>query len=79
MLLKIIIVLVLIGYVFNKVTSFLFKRNASRYAGGNQFNQSRTTRKAAGSDLNIDNVPNRSSRKNSGFSGGEYVDYEEIN
>ena len=44
--------------------------------GGQQYYQK--SRKARGSDLNIDNVPNKKSKKGNTFNGGEYVDYEEV-
>ncbi len=80
MLLKIIIVLILVGYVFNKVTSFLFRGANRNYQGRDQFGQqySRKPRNASNGNVNIDNVPIRRSKKKRGFSGGEYVDYEEV-
>lgn len=81
MLLKIIIVLVLVGYVFNKVTSFLFRGASRNYQGRDQFGQrySGKTRSASNGNVNIDNIPNHRSKRKGGFRGGDYVDYEEIN
>ena len=40
--------------------------------------QSSSGRKAPNSNVNIDNFPSSKSKKDSDFSGGEYVDYEEV-
>lgn len=82
MLLKVLIVLILIGYIFNKVVSFIFRGSVKNFSDRNQYNNqryTRNTRKVPNSNLNIDNIPNRSSKKRGGFGGGEYVDYEEVN
>ena len=81
MLLKIIIVLILVGYVFNKVAAFIFRGSMKGYAGRDQFGGQQHTgknRRAPNSNLNIDNIPNKRTKKGAGFSGGEYVDYEEV-
>lgn len=81
-MLKVIIILILIGYVFYRVTNFLFSgmfRGFTRHQEFGQHQQyQRTSRRARNSNLNIDDVPNGKSRKNDGFRGGEYVDYEEV-
>lgn len=74
---KILIVLILVGYVFHKVTSFIFRG----FTGRNQFDQrqyNQGSRKAPNSNLDIDSIPHKRSKKADGFSGGEYVDYEEV-
>ncbi len=80
-MLKILIILVLIGYVFYKATSFLFNglfRGFVKNDGySNQQSHSRT-RKARGGNVNIDSVPKNKSEKDMGYEGGEYVDYEEV-
>lgn len=66
MFLKVIIVLILIGYVFNKVVSFIFRGSMRGYTGRDQFGQASHThksRKAQNSNLHIDNIPNKRSKK----------------
>ena len=80
-MLKILIILILIGYVFFRVTSFVFSAlfggiNRAQQFGRNSAPFTRT-RKAPNSNVNIDNVPN-TSNQNKGYEGGEYVDYEEV-
>lgn len=80
-MLKIIIILVLIGYVFYKITSFIFSGMFRGFTRNQQFNDqqySRGSRKAPNSNVNIDNFPNDRSKKGDKYGGGEYVDYEEI-
>lgn len=80
-MLKIIIILILIGYVFYRVTNFLFSGMFRGFTQHQQFGQQeyqRGSRRARGSNLNIDNVPSGKSKKGEGFTGGEYVDYEEV-
>jgi hypothetical protein len=80
-MLKIIIILILIGYVFYRVTNFIFSGLFRGFSRNQQFGQQqyhRSSHRAKNSDLNIDNVPGRESKKGKGFSGGEYVDYEEV-
>ncbi|MEP1035286.1 DUF4834 family protein [Ekhidna sp.] len=79
-MIKILIVLILVGYVFHKIASFflrgMFKGFSSKDQFGNQY--STNSRRAPNGNLNIDKVPNRGSKKGENFDGGEYVDYEEI-
>ncbi|WP_425392752.1 DUF4834 family protein [Ekhidna sp.] len=82
-MLKIVIILILIGYVFYKVTSFVFSGLFSGFNRNQQFGRNQTSygsrsRKAPNSNLNIDNIPNSNSKKDGNYKGGEYVDYEEI-
>lgn len=77
MLLKVLITLILILYLFYKVSGFLFKivfgglRNDP-----SQFRRSQQ-RRAPDSNLNIDSIPSQKKDRNS-FKGGEYVDFEEV-
>lgn len=82
-MLKIIIVLILIGYVFYRVTSFIFSGlfggfNRHQQFGNGHSQYSSKSRKAPNSNLNIDNIPNRRSKKDDAYRGGEYVDFEEV-
>lgn len=86
-MLKFLIILALIIYIFYKVGGFLFrvfflgaseyeqqKRHQQRYR-----NQEPPHRRAPDSNLNIDYVPREKRKKNEeGYNGGEYVDYEEV-
>ncbi|MEP0984881.1 DUF4834 domain-containing protein [Ekhidna sp.] len=79
-MLKIIIILILIGYVFYRVTSFIFSGMFRGFTRDQQFGNQRysgSSKRAPNSNVNIDNFPNRS-KKGDKFGGGEYVDYEEI-
>ena len=81
-MLKILVILILIGYVFYKVTSFLFSGFFKGFTRNQEFqgrqSQYRTSRKAPNSNVNIDSMPNGKSGKSKGYGGGEYVDYEEV-
>ncbi|MEO9482272.1 MAG: DUF4834 family protein [Ekhidna sp.] len=78
---KILIILILIGYVFHKITSFVFRGMFRGSANRDQFGQkhySQSSRRTGNSDVNIDRIPKRRGKKEDGFTGGEYVDYEEV-
>ncbi|WP_420576066.1 DUF4834 family protein [Ekhidna sp.] len=82
-MLKIIIILILIGYVFYRVTSLIFSGlfggfNRQQHFGQSQSQYTRKSRKAPDSNLNIDNVPGNRSKKDGDYRGGEYVDFEEV-
>ncbi|MEQ9303833.1 MAG: DUF4834 family protein [Marinoscillum sp.] len=81
-MLKVIIILILIGYVFYRVTNFIFSGLFRGFTRHQQFGQEhqyhRNSRRAHNSNLNIDDIPRGKSKKNDGFSDGEYVDYEEV-
>ncbi len=80
-MLKIIIILILVGYVFHKIASFVFRGMFKGFTTRDDYGEQQytnTTRRSRNSDLNIDNIPNKQSRKGDRFSGGEYVDYEEV-
>ncbi len=67
---KLIIILVLIIYLLNKVSGFLF-----RVMGRPQ--QTPPFRRPADGSIHMDNTPKKPNKK-SGLQGGEYVDYEEV-
>lgn len=78
---KVLIIVILIGYVIHKAMSFLFGGMFKSYANRGQFGQQspgESQRKAPNSNLNIDNIPGSKTKKDKSFSGGEYVDYEEV-
>lgn len=77
-MLKVLIVLILITYVFFKIGSFLFNIFFGGLKGGG-YTYQHQTRQAAGDDLNIDSVPRpKTNSRRHGYKGGEYVDYEEV-
>ena len=79
MLFKILIVLILVGYLFHKIASFVFRGLFKGFAGRDQFGQQQhSQRRAKNSNVNIDNIPHSKAKKGDNFSGGEYVDYEEV-
>jgi hypothetical protein len=68
---KLIIILVLLIYLLNKVSVFLF-----RAFGQPRSQQSNFNRPPDGS-IHMDSVPKKGNKKG-GLKGGEYVDYEEV-
>ncbi len=80
-MLKFLLILVLIIYVFYKTAGFLFKMvfGGLRSDPGHFQNRSQQySKKAPNSNLNIDKVPHDNSSQNPKYDGGEYVDYEEL-
>ena len=80
-MLKFLLLLILLIYVFYKTAGFLFKivfGNLRSDPGSFQQHQQHYSKKAPNSNLNIDNVPQHKTNNKSGFDGGEYVDYEEV-
>jgi len=81
MILKFLFILILIIYVFYKTAGFLFKivfGNLRSDPGSFQRRQQHYSKKAPDSNLSIDRIPQDKSNKNSGYNGGEYVDFEEV-
>lgn len=76
-MLKFLIILFLIVYVAIRVGGYLFKLF---FVSASEFQQQATggRTKTRRGDLKIDNVPANKSRKNKGYEGGDYVDYEEV-
>ena len=80
-MIKFLLILILLIYVFYKSAGFLFKivfGNLRSDPGSFQQRQQHYSKKAPNSNLNIDNVPQHKTNNKSGFDGGEYVDYEEV-
>ena len=65
---KLIIILVLLIYLLNKVSVFLFR------AFGQQRPQPQNFNRPPDGSIRMDKKPN----KKGGLKGGEYVDYEEV-
>ncbi|MBK6266761.1 DUF4834 family protein [Marivirga sp. S37H4] len=84
-MLKFLLILFLIGYIFFKVGGFLFRiflgrlgAKAAAQSGRSNSSQNRQQRKTA-DGINIEFVPeDKNKRTAKNFKGGEYVDYEEL-
>ncbi len=77
-MLKFLLIIVLVVYALFRIGTFLLKIFFGSL-GKQQYSQQRTSsRRAPGSNLNIDHVQKQKSKKEQDFSGGEYVDYEEV-
>jgi hypothetical protein len=71
-MLKFIVILILLLYLLNKVSVFLFRvLGHSRPAPPPSF------RRPPEGSINMDGAPKKAPKK-SGLKGGEYVDYEEV-
>jgi hypothetical protein len=68
---KLIIILVLLIYLLNKVSVFIFG------LGGRSQQPPPNFRRPPDGNIHMDSVPKKGNKK-SGLKGGEYVDYEEI-
>ena len=79
-MLKFLAILFVVAYVTFKLGGFLMR--ALQAASGQEAKQrnfnNRSQRKTDG-NVNIDYDPNQKKGGNSGYKGGEYVDYEELN
>jgi hypothetical protein len=67
---KFIIILVLLIYLLNKVSVFLFGLRGRSPQSPPNF------RRPSDGSINMDSMPKK--EKKSGLKGGEYVDYEEV-
>lgn len=78
-MLKVLIVLVLVIYVFYKTAGFLFRLvfGPLRTDPG-RFRQRQYSKKAPNSNLHIDKIPQKRTGRNSDYEGGDYVDFEEV-
>ena len=84
-MLKFLIILFLVSYVVFRLGGFIFKlfssgiSNSQRQGNFNsQSHQQHSKRKAPGSNLHIDHVPQGKKGQNKNYNDGEYVDYEEL-
>lgn len=77
---KILLILILIGYFFHKLASFFLRGFFKGFNSQDQFDQRqyRSNGRTQNGDINIDSIPTKRSKKGKGFSGGEYVDFEEV-
>ncbi|REE05832.1 DUF4834 family protein [Marinoscillum furvescens] len=85
-MLKFLIIIGLIAYVFFKVGGALFRmfflgasqQQRTQYQNQRYREQAHQSRKAPGSNVNIDYVPRKEEKSDKDFQGGDYVDYEEV-
>ena len=81
-MLKFLIIIFLVGYIFYKVGGVLFRAltgtlGGDQYSRGNFQGRPNQNPRPKGGNVNIDYVPkDKKDRKD--FDGGEYVDYEEL-
>ncbi len=84
-MLKFILIVLLVGFIFFRTIGFFLRllmgssvQNRTRSQQYNRTNQSRQPRPGSG-NVNIDYVPGKeNSNENKKFTGGEYVDFEEV-
>jgi len=79
-MLKILLIFILIVYAFCKIAGFLFRLifGLLRTNPGGFQRRGQYAKKAPDSNLNIDKAPQQRTVKNSGYEGGDYVDFEEV-
>ncbi len=87
-MLKFLLILFLIGYIFFKVSGFLFKtlfykayqQQQAQRTAGQDTQTNGYARKPADGNVQIDHVPQSSAKAKSKtkFNHGDYVDYEEV-
>jgi len=83
-MLKFLLILFLVGYVIFKIGGFFFKlfltglSNGQRHGNFNPQSHQQAKRRAPGSNLNIDHVPQGERGNKKGPQAGDYVDYEEV-
>ncbi|MGK7395656.1 MAG: hypothetical protein ACNS62_13845 [Candidatus Cyclobacteriaceae bacterium M3_2C_046] len=81
-MLKIIILVILLSYIFFKVTGLIFRTIFKLMTGNDhpQNNRNQRKRRPEGANVDIDYVPNdhTKSGKRKDSRGGEYVEYEEV-
>lgn len=74
---KFLVILILIGYTFYKLTSFVFSGMFRGFNQG-QFGQNRSGRRPSGGNVNVDRKSDSAAKQRKSFDGGEYIDYEEV-
>lgn len=89
-MLKFLLILFLVGYVFYKVSGFLFRMlfykayqqqsQQSARAGGQRTQAQGYAKRPADGNVQIDHIPppNDKSKSKADFNGGDYVEYEEV-
>ena len=83
-MLKFLLIIFLVGYVVFRIGGFIFKiflsglSNGQRQGNFSSQSQRQPKRKAPGSNLNIDHVPQFKDDNKKNPEAGDYVDYEEV-
>ncbi|MBC6401672.1 MAG: hypothetical protein GDA51_06805 [Ekhidna sp.] len=79
-MLKVLLILILIIYVFYKTAGFLFRLifGPLRTDSGSFQRRGQYSKKAPNSKLNIDKIPEQRTEKSTGYKGGDYIDFEEV-
>lgn len=80
-LLKLILFIVVIGWIFRGVSRFflgnLYRQAQQQQFSGNQ--QRRQTTQPKDGNVSVDFTPKKTTKKSAdNFKGGDYVDYEEV-
>ena len=82
---KFLLIVVIVGFILFKLINVFFRvliGGSATNRGGQrqQYQQQYQSRKTADGNVNIDYVPNENgAQKSKNFTGGEDVDYEEVN
>lgn len=77
-MLKVLIILILVGYVFFKASAFVLNVLFGGLKGGSTYRSNRQTQDNSNTNVNIEIKKKRGQRNSNDFKGGEYVDYEEV-
>lgn len=77
MLLKFLLIVGLIGFLLFRVLGIFFKVLTGSTANHKPQDYQQSRRPKDG-NVNVDFVPNKDKKKDKGYKGGEYVDYEEL-
>lgn len=80
-LLKFFLVIFLIGYLINKFSSFLFRRVLKTFGITPPEREKRKKRRKRKKGVQIDFMPEeeqRNRRQSQNYTGGDYVDFEEV-
>ena len=77
-MLKFILIVFIIGYVFIKGLGFFFKTIIGGSTMNRTGNETGSQRKPAGGNVSVDFMPEDNKISGKDFKGGEYVDFEEV-
>ena len=77
-MLKFLLVVFILGYVFFKGLGFFFRVILGGSAVNRNPHHSHTQRQPTGGNVKVDYTPNGTKKSKTDFKGGEYVDFEEV-
>jgi hypothetical protein len=77
-MLKFILIVFIIGYVFIKGLGFFFKTIVGGSSMNRTGNDTSSQRKPTGGNVSVDIMPEDNKISKKDFRGGEYVDFEEV-